>query len=335
MAEEKTAPSWAFESKSLDEYQEKEMINLERLNITPSQEVSEDVLAVECEQIEHCASSGKTYHYNASWSQVHVGHLKEYASICGITDDKFKGVDPKAVSKMRDEITAEANNSRNIRVASVNATETNKLDLGDPFHLDERSNTSHMESTKWQEVKKQAKMKEAPVMLNGNIIPIRGGEDYFTNSESKTAKNQNSITNPNAIKSFAENDEEDTGSTLKRLLKEKEEAKKLAHVSWQKEVVDSMEYKDIVAKGKVFPTESLNANPGLSTPSSKMGVYAKFDPESIPEKTAGEQIKQQNAEYRSSINSRSERSKYEFEASQQSSRAVTDVFAEELRKRLK
>ena len=332
VAEEKVAPTWAFGSKDLDNYQEQEAINFERLNITLPQEVSEQTLLTECKQIEVCASSGKTYHYNSAWTPSHISHLKEYALACGMSSSKFKGVNPQAVIDDTNQITKEANNSRNIKMAAVDNGKI-KLDLGDPFHLEERSDTSHMEKNKWQEVKKQANMKDAPVMMSGNIIPIRGGEDYFTNSNLKAnAKNQNSISDPDAIRQLAEGVEEDSGSRLKRQLKEKEESKKQSHMEWQKDIVSAMEHKDIVPKGVVFPTEALNAQPGLNTPSSKMGVYAKFDPASIPEKTAGEMIKEHNDEERRRINPRSEKPRIEFEASRQSSRVVSDTFAEELKK---
>jgi len=333
VADEKLSPKWAFGSESLDDFKEQQAVDLERLNVTPSSEVSEDVLCTECKQIEQCAASDKTYHYNAAWKNEHISHLKEYASICGLDSKKFKGIDPEYIMQSTKEITAEVSNARNIKTAAV-ATLPKKLDLGDPFHLEDRSDTSHMEKTKWQEVKKESKMKEAPVMMGGNIIPIRGGEDYFTNSESKTAKNQNSISDPKAIEKMVESSEEDTGARLKRILKEKEETKKQAHSDWQKDKVASMAKNDIVPKGVVFPTESLNAQPGLSSPSSKMGVYAKFNPEVIPEKTAGEQIKSNNEERKRAIQ-REEKAKPEFEMSHQSSRKISDVFSEELKKHLK
>jgi hypothetical protein len=334
VSDEKVAPIWAFGSKDLDKYEETEAVNLERLNITPPQEVSEETLLTECKQIEACASSGKVYHYNTAWTPSHIAHLKEYAFACGMGSSQFKGVDPQLVIEDTKQVTKEASAARNIKMAAVDDGKL-KLDLGDPFHLDERSNTDHMGKAKWQEVKKQANMQEAPVMLSGSIIPIRGGEDYRTNANTlANAKNQNSIADPDAIKKLAEGPE-DTGSRLKRLQQEKEEAKKQEHLNWQKDIVEAMEHKDIVPKGKVFPTESMNAQPGLNTPSSKRGVYAKFDPEFIPEKTEGEKIKDQNAEYRKSINPRTEKAKTEWELSQQASRKISDVFADELKKFVK
>ena len=335
VAEEKVAPSWAFGDTSLDNYQEQEAINLERLNITPPQEVSEETLLTECQQIEQCASSGKTYHYNSAWTQSHVSHLKEYALACGMDTSKFKGVNPEAVIQDYEEITREASNSRNIKMAEVETKEF-KIDLGDPFHLDERADTSHMETSKWQEVKKQINMEDAPVMLSGNIIPIRGGEDYRTNTDTiANAKNQNSIADPDAIKNLFESETEDNGARLKRQLAEKEVAKKEAHMKWQEEIVGAMEHKDIVPKGKVFPTESMNAQPGLNGPSSSQGVYSKFNPDSIPEKTAGEMIKEKNEAHRKWMNPRVEKEKPKFEMSHQSSRAISDTFAEQLKKYVK
>lgn len=335
VAEEKVAPTWAFGDESLDKYQEQEAINLERLNITPPQEVSEITLLTECQQIEHCASSGKTYHYNSAWTPSHVSHLKEYALACGMDPSKFKGVNPNAVIQEQEEITREASNFRNIKMAAVDNGPI-KIDLGDPFHLEERSDTSHMEPSKWEYNKRQSNMADAPVMMSGNIIPIRGGEDYLANTYTNAnAKNQNSIANPDAIKNLFESETEDTGTRLKRELAEKETAKKQAHMKWQEEIVEAMEHKEIVPKGVVFPTESMNAQPGLNGPSSGMGVYSKFDPDSIPEKTAGEMIKEQNEAERIRINPRVEKEEPKFEMSHQSSRSISDTFAEQLKKFVK
>lgn len=338
VAEEKIAPSWAFGSVSLDDYQEKEAVNLEtleRLNITPSQEVSEETLEIECKQIETCASDGKIYHYNSAWNQSHISHLKEYATVCGLDEDHFKGINPKSIIEDRDQISKEVNNSHNIKLATVDNGKL-KIDLGDPFHLYERSDMSHMEKSKWQDVKKQSDMKEAPIMMTGSIIPIRGGEDYRANSNiNANAKNQNSIADPDAIKKMSESEEKDNGVRIKEQLKAKEEAKKQAHMTWQKEIVEAMEHKEIVPKGVVFPTESMNAQSGLNSPSSKMGVYAKFDSTSIPEKTAGEMIREKNDAERKRINPRSEKVKSEFKMSHQSSRQISDVFSEELKKYVK
>jgi hypothetical protein len=270
VAEEKVAPTWAFGNESLDTYKDKEAVNLERLNTTSAIEVSEDTIVKECDQIEHCASSGKTYHYNSSWKPSQVSQLKEYALACGLDLAKFKPVDPQAVRKVEEEITVEASNNRNIKVAAKESGL--KLDLGDPFHLDDKADISHMDVANWQEVKKQTNMKDAPVMTSG-IVPVRGGEDYFTNSNIKAnAKNQNSISDPDAIKTMVESTEQDNGARLKEQIKAKETAKKQAHAEWQKDIVDSMEHKEIVPRGNVFPTESMNAQSGVSSPSCQGGV---------------------------------------------------------------
>jgi hypothetical protein len=332
VAEEKIAPSWAFGSKSLDDYEKNKAIlknEVERINITPNTKVSEDVLAKECEEIEKRAASGKPYHYNSTWSEDSVKHLKEYASACGMKQDKVTGVNPEALINDINEIERKANEA----FAPTKANEKNKLVLPDPFHIDERSDMSHMEKKNWERVGRQANMKDAPVMEAG-VRPLRGGEDYFANSESKTAKNQNSITNPDAIKQFAESEKLDTGARLKKEKADRITARKDANKEWEQNVIKAMEKNDIVPKGTVFPTEVLNAQPGLNTPSSQMGVYSKMDKKDIPEQTAGEKVREARKQWNSSIK-RPEKEKAKFEMSKSSERGISDTFGDELKKLLK
>lgn len=332
VADEKVAPNWAFGSNSLDEFEKNKAIlktEVERINI--AKDVTDDVLAKECEAIEKCASSGKIYHYNSKWTEKHIEHLKEFAAACGMDSSKVKGVDPTPLIQDMDEIEKQASDARVIKTASA---QNSKLVLSDPFHLAEHADTSHMDKEDWQKVKKQSNMKEVPSMVSGSVKPLRGGEDYLKNTDVTVAKNQNSIANPDAIKQFVESEKIDTGARLKAEKQAREDAKKVAHAEWQKNLVDAMDKKDIVPKGNVFPTEVMNAQSGLNSPSSQMGVYAKFDPKNIPEKTAGEKIKDSREEWNRSIQ-RPDKVKTEFKMDKASTRSISEVFGEELKKRVK
>ena len=339
VSDEMKAPVWAFGSKELEAHAKNEqaMKSVERINAIPASQVNESTLAQECDAIEKCASSKKVYHYNSTWKAQDVSHLKEYASACGLPVDKVQGVDPTDLAEEIKPVQAASQSM--VKTAS---TETKQPTLADklakiefdPFHFGKNTDMSHMEKENWQEVKSASKMAEAPTMRGGAVIPSRGGEDYFKNSEPKTAKNQNSITNPDAIKQLAESTEVDTGARLKTERIAREDAHKAEHKSWQDGIVAAMTHKDIVSHGKVFPTESMTANTGLNNPSSRqMGVYAKFDKDSVPEFTDGEKIKVANEQRKAAIQ-RPGKEKSEFHVEKAATRGVSDILAEELKKRL-
>ena len=316
VADEKSIPWFKTEEeKSNAPIEEVEQINI-------AKEVDDFVLAQECDRIETCSSNGKLYHYNSNWDNGTISHLKEYAIACGMDLSKFKGFNPSDIQK-------ESASGAIIKTAQTNSEDTDLQDLWkDPFRIDERSDTSYMDETNWQEVKKQSVLGEPSVDM-GNVLALRGGENYFINSDVSPAPNQNSITNPDAIGQLANSKVMDTGERLKKEQVDKQAQKELDHSEWQQAKIDEMSSGDIIPKGTVFPTETLNANTGLDNPSSQMGVYAKFDPDSIPDKTAGEQIADKNKQYKETI----QRPKTEDDwqkPSKQTSRGISDSFADSL-----
>ena len=330
VSDEKLAPSWAFASKSLDTYEQEAAAikkDVDRINVVAADKVDEATLAKECEAIEICAKSNKTYHYNSNWSENDVNHLKEYASAVGLKKEQVKGIDPTPlVNEMKEmEKNVEASNNQMTRTASA------KLVLNDPFHFDKLSDTSHMDKAKWQDVKKQANLAEAPSMMSGAVKPLRGGEDFNKANEPKMPSNQNSIRNPDAIKNLVEGKTIDNGARLKAEKQAREEAKIQDKKDWEKKLVAAMTHLDIVPHGCVFPTETMDANPGLNTPSSRMGVFAKFDVNSIPERTEGEMIKQAKQAEKESIQ-RPVKEKAGFKMEKASVNGISDVFAEQLKK---
>jgi hypothetical protein len=331
VAEENLSPSWIANNKAIESYKNiaisKEEIK--RVNKIASNNITEDIIAKECEEIEKCASGNKIYHYNSIWDAQIVSHLKEYASAIGFDKSKIVGINPEEMMNDIGHIEKKANETNKIY-----RTASSKLVLEDPFHLEKLSDTSHMDKEDWQVISKQINLKDAPQMTIG-VKPLRGGEDYLKSSEPKVAKNQNTISNPDAIKSLFESKEVDNGLRLKLEKAEREASKIKEHSEWEKGIIDSMEKRDIVPKGKVFPTEVMNAQTGLeTTPSSKMGVYAKFDKDSIPERTEGEKIKESRKEWNDAMK-RVAKEKQMFEMNRQEERGISDTFGDELKKALK
>jgi len=323
-AEEKIVPSWAVSNK----YDSLETIDEIRFSKIASTSVSENDLVEEMDLIEKCAESKSIYHYNSAWNKDIINQLKEYANIVGLKDFVSVSVPNQLDTKI-------SSTKQIIKTASVqnSLAESLKNVWSDPFKIEEKSDTKYMDKTNWQVIEAETKMKEQPSMSNKSITALRGGENYNLNSDVKTTPGRNSITDPSAIEKLANDTTEDTGVRLHREKMEKEQAKKTAHSQWQQDLIDSMTHRNIVPEGKVFQTETLVVQSGLNSPSSQMGVYAKFDKNDIPEKTQGELLKEQNTSRKESIQRKTEKNDWE-KPNGQNVRTVSDLFSEELKKQL-
>lgn len=317
MAEEKIAPEWVFENKQASEYINNNTLKSEEVNkiVNMASTVSDEDIIMEKDRIEKCASSNSVYYYNMQWPVNVKNELKEYAGVCNMDMSKFKAINPSLLASK----SVTASDTKMVKTASAS-----QLVLSDPFKIDEKL-AGNNEKTKWHpELKGASKLADQPSM--SGIVPVRGGEDYFANSESKIAKGQNSISDPLAIDKLANNQEEDTGARLRRENAEKEASKKTKHEDWQKEKIEAMVGKNILPNRYIFPTESLNAQPGIKG--------EVFDYSKLPEKTAGEQIKEMNEERRKQIRGE-EKGKYEFAISKNPQRSISEDFSNELAKHLK
>jgi len=307
---------------------------IDRLNVTAASEVNEVCLFEECDRIEKCASNQETYYYNSTWSEKHISHLKEFASVCGLGPKKLVGVDPTSI--------VEASNHSEGMVKTASAEEESVLEtalkdaLGDPFHIEERSNMQHMAAADWQKIQPEAKLSDAPdISMMGGIMPLRGGEDCRISNQERIPSNQNSIVDPGALDRLFTSPEESNGERLARQAREREEARAENHNRWQAEKVAQMEADGFEAQGVVFPTEVGNVGSGIS--SSFMGAFSEADLQNLPEKTAGENLALQNEERKASIQrqDKEEVEKQEWDQIKSApSRMVSDHFTEELKKRL-
>ena len=327
MAQENSAPSWAFEdvdklasSEFADQYVSQD--DMDAIQSLPL-ELNDDQLVEQREEIEKCANSKRVYHYSSSWSDKVKSSLKEYAYVCGMDESKFKPIDPRTIEAKR---ISSSERSSVRKEASIE---------NDPFKIDSKGDMSHMEESNWQDVHKQSNLATKPT-LSGGIVPLRGGEDYYSNSDPKTARGQNSITEPNAIESFANEEAEDTGARLRRENEEKAKSREEKHQAWQDEKVASMEGSEILPRGSVFATEVMNAQPGLDSDKIHMGVYSDFDLKDMPDRTDGEMLAEANEQRRKSIQgSTKDREEYDFKPSMNPVRGISDTFAEALKKHVK
>ena len=317
MSEDKSAPSWFFEKLDDKSSFSDEYISPDSAQKISSSSVSDNDLVSQRDEIEKCTKEGKSYHYNAKWSDKVKSELKEYALACGMNMDRFKAVRPENIDNIIS-VHKEAN------MSPEETKKDSKMALKDPFKIDE-INEKKSERSDWQEIKKAKNLSDKPSM-DSRVIPVRGGEDINKNSDPKVARGQNSIKDPDAIKREIESSPEDTGARLRRENKEKEASKKTNHQEWQKEKIKAMAGKEIIPNRKVFPTEVMNAQTGIKK--------EPFDYSDMPEKTDGEKLKESQVEHKKSIRGE-DKKKHEFNIQSETKASVSDTFAEELKKHLK
>lgn len=322
VSEENAAPEWTYASNSLDQYEKEDAINADQLNCVDKSYVNEEILSQECNKIEQCASSGNKYYYNAGWKDSHISHLKEYALACGMNLKKFCGVSPILVAK-------DSGNSMT-RTASTAVNQKLQDALGDPFHFEKLSDTSHMDKSDWEKVNGASKLSDKPSMKGFNAI--RGSEDYSINVDVSLANNQNSITKPNAIEELANRDDSilDNGVRLCNEAKAREAGRKSEHATWEKEIVDSMVHKNIIPKGHVYQTGSGVANTGMQSKASQM---ANIDEKDIPEFTQGEKLAQSALDRKESIQRKKEAKEWDSDGSS-SYRSISEDFSKSLAAKL-
>jgi hypothetical protein len=328
MSEEKIAPSWAFED--VDNIAPSEFINInsdevERVFTLPTDDLTEDQIVEQREIIESRASEGLLYHYNSKWPEKVQSTLKEYASICGMDMSKFKSVHPEYIEEIRVVARGERG-ERGEKSMSRTASESELSDLSsDPFKLDTKGDMSHMDESDWQDIHKQQNLDFKPSM-QGSVIPVRGGEDYNISNVLPTARGQNSIVEPDAIETFANSEEEDTGVRLRRENEERANAGEVRHQAWEQDKVEAMGDTSIVPKG-IMPATGGDAQPGIR------GEDA-FGFDSLPEKTDGEMISEANEDRRKEIQGE-DKEEHEFELQKNPARQISNTFGEELKKYLK
>ena len=288
--------------------------------------LDETAIVSEMDLVEKCASEGRPYVYSSKWSGEGLDQIKEFAAVCGA---KSIQADSSNVSpKPEQSKTASGNQTIKTANAAADALADNMtLLVGDPFHLDSKGDDSHLKKADWQKSSPESKLSHPDVMMCAHsIINLPGGDSRDSRSPG-VGRGENSIASPNAIGELAS--VSDNGERLHKENEDRRAARKSEKGAWQKEMAQkaSDAGPGATTRGSVFMTESLNAQPGL-----KDEVF--HTKSSMPDHTAGEELKDKAKEHKASI-SRPEKNHKEWEAVQGASRhEMNDVFAEELEKRL-
>jgi len=222
--------------------------------------------------------------------------------------NKFNEIDPERIQTTVKE-------TKIVEKPNKKASASPKLILNDPFKIDEIQNKDTNIKGKWEKVDKASSLQEKPNLLSHSIVSVRGGENYGENQKYKTKRGFNSILEPDAIEKFATNDEQD----ISKKIKSQNELRKNKKTNYYKE-----ETKDKIigafAKKTVFKTEICEPK------NTQVGA---IDLNLIKDKTDGEKIKESNIKIKEE---KSKSNKNWEKVSKESSRKISDDFAESLKK---
>lgn len=230
----------------------------------------------------------------------------------------------------KDQVT-ESETQSITKTAQTQTEEVNPLQqaIGDPFHIEERSDTSHMEPDNWASIKPEQKLNDQPAILNNSIRAIRGGENYNKNRVAGIAQGQNSIASPDAIENLSKSDSRTAGEQLQLDNAERKKQRDAEYGKWEDEKIATMSENKIIPKGNVFPTQVMNAQTGLDHTPSKLKPKS-----SVPEYTEGEKLAEANEQRRKSIQRESKSDNSWQKPRRANVRSISDTFAEELKKNL-
>jgi len=284
-------PNWMFDPKTGLKVSSSKYVMAEEISRIKS---LPDIID-EKDRIEACSVNGDLYHYSSKWGSKERSELKEYAMVCGMDMTKFRSIDPDSVSTS---VTANTKKDM-IKTASY-----------DPFHLDEVVDKKTSSRDEWEKISGAKTVNNIPSLGGGSVIAVRGGGTIYDHSVPDLAKNQNSISNPNAIKTLAENKDEDI---CERLRKDRS--------NWEKDISSKIKVPDAISQKKVFQTEVAHV---------QSGIRAKAE---IPEQTRGEMLKEMGNKNREEIQ-RQAKEKREFIPRGSSLNMISDDLSSELAKYL-
>jgi hypothetical protein len=304
----------------LDPFVEKDH---DKISEVPS-EISKSDLVEARSEMERCKESGEKFYFGERTSESVKRDLNEYAEAIGMPREMVEEVsmDRVAKSKMARELTVE---------------EPVKEDSTQPiFDIISQPSTDpgafkKNDSWKSAESSKARSLSDRP--SGEGIAAVRGGEEYEADPVKRVKPGENSIDDPDAIGSLSSS----TEKTNADLIRESNAAKRKEAVfdveEWQAAKKAEMDGASIIpdaGKRRVESPYSQNHSPNGPWNQS---IMSNPDSDPMPDKTAGEQIVNENEQRKASISREVQDDEWENMESSVSSK-VSDIFYDSLKKEL-
>jgi len=282
----------------------------------------EEVVAAKT-KIEECAQKGERFFVSEDLDPGVRSELSEYAEAVGLPSGDIKQISDRqqqsyAAVQALSGIEQEAD--RVVRPESL-------FDIGpkattDPSHFAKRDD--------WEQIAAASKMEMRPDP-NSGVVPIRGADNMETSRIVGNRPGENSMADPNAIQELAEAEAQSSRDRIRSGNEQRKADISFDKTNWEAETVSGMAEAELPHVG-VTRTESPQSQ--NHSAASRYENSISQDGREVPDRTMGETIADRNAEKRAEIQRQKEDGREWDEPQSSVPGKVSDLFIEELEKRL-
>lgn len=266
-------------------------------------------------KIEESAKTGKDICINGNLTSDQKKELEEYAQVCNVDTKKIVQVSDKDIVSKK---------------AEAKPTTPEK----DPFGvIDAFADPKSFEKNKdWDRIKKSQKV-TTQGKSEGNVTRIDGVEKYEEQRVVGVRPGENSIAAPDNIGISARSKEKGNSEIIRDANQKRKEKIAFNPKEWEGNV--KKDYSGVISNSGVKLTE---ASPQQSHSKVANGQHSMFDEKdpvsSVPEKTAGESLKEKNEQRKASIQRPKTEDKSWDKVQSSKKPVVSDLLFDELKKRL-
>jgi len=275
-------------------------------------------------RMEECARNGERFFVNEELDPSVRSELSEYAQAVGLPDSDIKNISDR---QQQSYAAVEA-----LSGIEQEAVETKRPDPMFDIGPKEATDPSHFQkSDDWEKTESSSKLGNRPDP-NSGIVPIRGAESVETSRIVGNRPGENSMAAPNAIKELAETEAQSSRDKIVAGNEERKSDISFDKTNWEAEAVAGMSEAELPRAG-IMRTESPQSQNHSSTSPYKNSI-SQDGCKDAPDQTMGETIAERNAQKRAEIQ-RQKGDEREWDSTKSSiPEKVSDIFTEELEKRL-
>jgi len=276
-------------------------------------------------RIEECAQKGERFFVNENLDPSVRSELSEYGQAVGLPADGIKEISDR---QQQSYAAVEALSSIEQEAAAEPSRPEPMFDIG-PKEATDPSN--FQKNNDWQKTESASKMDNRPDP-NSGIVPIRGADSVETSRIVGNRPGENSMAAPDAIRELAENKAQNSRDQIVAGNEERKSDIAFDKTNWEAEAIAGMDKADLPRAG-ILRTESPQSQNHSGT-SPYANSISQEGREDAPDQTVGETIAERNAEKRAEIQRKKDDGREWDQPRSSVPEKVSDLFTEELEKRL-
>lgn len=268
-------------------------------------------------KIEESAKTGKDICVNANLTSDQKRELEEYAQVCK--------VDPKKIVQVSE---------KDIAISVKKTEKVNSKPERDPFGvIDSFADPKSFEKNRGWEKPNKASKSSSQGRTEGRVNRVDGVEKYEDQMVVGVKPGENSIAVPNNIENTANTKEKSNAEIIRESNQKRKDKISFKAKEWEDGV--KSQHSGIISNNGIKLTE---ASPQQGHSKVAEGQHSLFDKKdhtpSIPEKTAGECLKEKNESRKASIQRKKSEDKSWDKVTSSKKPVVSDLLFHELKKRI-